>query len=65
MNDVLLEEMHKELIEIRRKLEVLEEIIIPKEEIPEEELREIQKLKEESLGGKHMKWKDLKKELLL
>lgn len=65
MSEVLLKEMHKELIEIRKKLEILEEIIIPKEEIPEDKMIEIQKLKEESLKGENTSWKDLKKELNL
>ncbi|MCK4310854.1 MAG: hypothetical protein KAV48_02465 [Methanomicrobia archaeon] len=65
MSEVLLKEMHKELIEIRKKLEILEEIIIPKEEIPEDKMIEIQKLREESLKGENTSWKDLKKELNL
>ena len=65
MSEVLLKEMYKELVEIRRKLEVLEEIIIPKEEITKEEMIEIEKLKEESLKGENISWKDLKKELNL
>ncbi|AIY89238.1 hypothetical protein [Geoglobus acetivorans] len=48
---------------IREKLELLEELIIPTEEISEEELREIRKLKEESLKGAYVDWEELKREL--
>ncbi|MCD6467505.1 MAG: hypothetical protein J7L10_06265 [Methanomicrobia archaeon] len=65
MSEVLLKEMYKELVEIRRKSEVIEEIIVPKEEITKEEMIEIEKLKEESLKGENISWKDLKKELNL
>jgi hypothetical protein len=64
MNETLLKGIYTEVIRIREKLETLEEAIIPKESISKEELLEIQKLKEESLEGEHVDWKDLKKEIL-
>ncbi|MEA1993499.1 MAG: hypothetical protein U9N35_03775 [Euryarchaeota archaeon] len=63
MSETLLKDMHKEMIEIRKRLESLEEAIIPSEEISEKELKEITQLKKESLGGKTVRWKGLKKEL--
>ena len=52
-------------MEIRERLEALEEILIPSEDISKEELEEIEKLKEESLSGKHVEWERLKRELNL
>ncbi len=62
MND-LLQEIYNEVIKIRKKIETLEEIIIPEEEISEEELLEIEKLKEESMKGEHIEWGRLKRDL--
>jgi hypothetical protein len=63
MEDTLLKEIYTEVIRVREKLERLEEAIIPKESVSREELVEIQKLKEESMKGEHVRWDDLKKEL--
>ncbi|RLF93441.1 hypothetical protein DRN50_07200 [Thermococci archaeon] len=63
MNETLLKEIYTEVIQIREKLETLEEVIIPKESVSKEELLEIQKLKEESLEGEYVEWDNLKKEL--
>jgi len=63
MEDTLLKEIYTEVIRVREKLERLEEAIIPKESVSREELVEIQKLKEESMKGEHIKWNDVKKEL--
>ena len=63
MNETLVKEIYTEVIQIREKLETLEEVIIPKESILKEELLEIQKLKEESLEGEYVEWDNLKKEL--
>ncbi len=65
MDEVLLRDIYKEVIFIRKKVEILEEAIIPKESVSKEEISEIQKLKEESLKGEHVDWEDLKKELSL
>ncbi len=59
----LLQEIYNEVVKIRKKIEMLEEIIIPKEEVSKEELLEIERLKEESLKGEHVEWEKLKKEL--
>lgn len=63
MKETLLKEIYTEVIQIREKLETLEEVIIPKESVSKEELLEIQKLKEESLEGEYVEWDNLKKEL--
>ena len=43
---------------------MLEEIIVPEEEISSEELEEIEELKKESLEGKNVRWEEIKKDLL-
>jgi len=63
MSETLLQEIYNEIIKIRKKIEMLEEIIIPKEEISKEELIEIERLKEESIEGEHVEWEKLKREL--
>jgi hypothetical protein len=63
MNEVSLGTVYKEIIEVKKKLETIEGIIIPSEKVSEEELREITQLKEESLKGEYVKWSKLKKEL--
>lgn len=65
MSDTLLKEIYQEVIYIRKKIDLLEEIIIPEEKINNEELKEIEMLKKESLKGENIKWDDLKKELNL
>jgi hypothetical protein len=63
MNEVSLGTVYKEIIEVKKKLETIEDIIIPGEKVSEEELNEITQLKEESLKGEYVKWSKLKKEL--
>ncbi len=63
MNEVSLGTVYKEIIEVKKKLETIEDIIIPSEKVSEEELNEITQLKEESLKGEYVKWSKLKKEL--
>ncbi len=63
MNEVSLGTVYKEIIEVKKKLETIEDIIIPDEKVSEEELNEITQLKEESLKGEYVKWSKLKKEL--
>ena len=55
--------VYKEILEVKKKLETIEEIIIPTERVSDEELDEIMQLKEESLKGEYVKWTELKKEL--
>ncbi len=55
-NEVSLGTVYKEIIEVKKKLETIEDIIIPGEKVSEEELKEITQLKEESLKGEHVKW---------
>lgn len=62
MSEALLKELYK-ILPIR-KLDILEEIIIPEEHISEEEYKELEKLKEESLKGENVRWDEIKNELL-
>ena len=64
MSEALLKEMYAEILYIRRKLDMLEEILIPEEKISEEEREEIKKLREECLKGEAVKWEEVRKELL-
>ncbi len=63
-SEAVMEDIHKELLFIRKKLEELEEIILPNEKLEEEELEEIRNLREESISGEHIKWDELKKKIL-
>ncbi len=56
MNEVSLGIIYKEIIDIKKKLQTIEDIIIPSEKVSEEELAEITQLKEESLKGEYVKW---------
>jgi|GEM_PF-687502 len=55
--------VYKEILKVNKKLETIEEIIIPTEKVSDEEFDEIMQLKEESLKGEYVKWSKLKKEL--
>jgi len=63
MNEVSMAMVYKEIIEVKKKLDTIEEIIIPGERVSDEELQEIAQLKEESLKGEYVSWNELKKEL--
>ncbi len=65
MNEVSLAMVYKEIVEVKKKLETIEDIIISKEEVSKEEFEEIEQLKKESLKGEHVRWDELKKELSL
>ncbi|MBU7017457.1 MAG: hypothetical protein HXS44_08105 [Theionarchaea archaeon] len=64
MSEALLKEMYAEILHIRKKLDLLEEILIPEEKISEKERKEIQKLREECLKGEAVRWEEVEKELL-
>ena len=64
MSEALLKEIYTEILYIRKKLDMLEEIIVPEEEISSEELEEIEELKKESLEGESVRWEKIKKDLL-
>jgi hypothetical protein len=53
----------KRIIKVKKKLEKIEEIIIPREKVSDEELREITQLKEESYRGEYVRWSEFKKGL--
>ncbi len=59
MNEVSLGIIYKEIMEVKKKLEAIEDIIIPSEKVSEEELNEITQLKEESLKGEYVKWSEM------
>jgi len=63
MESSKLEEIYEEVLTIRKKIEALEDLIIPKEEISAEEAQEINALLEESLRGENVDWNDLKRKL--
>ncbi len=65
MNEVSLTMVYKEIVEVKKKLETIEKIIIPEEKTSKKELEEIEQLKKDSLKGEHVKWAELKKELSL
>jgi hypothetical protein len=62
-SEVSLTMIYDELINVRRKLEAFEDILMPGEEVPKDELIEIEQLKLESLKGDHVRWDELKKRL--
>ncbi len=63
--EVSLTMIYNEIINVRKKLETFEEILIPWEEVPKDELIEIEQLRLESLKGDHVRWDELKKRLSL
>ena len=63
--EVSLTMIYNEIINVRKKLETFEEILIPGEEVPKDELIEIEQLRLESLKGDHVRWDELKKRLSL
>jgi len=64
-SEVSLAMIYNELINVRKKLETFEDILMPGEEVPKEELIEIEQLRLESLKGDHVRWDELKKRLSL
>ena len=62
-SDTLIEKIYREVIAIREKLEDIEKMIIPEEELSDSELEEIEKLKTEAREGSVVLWKDVKKEV--
>ena len=53
----------KRIIELKKKLDPIEEIIIPSEKVSDEEFQEISSLKGESLKGEYIRWSVFKNEL--
>ena len=62
-SDALIEKIYREVRAIREKLEDIEKMIIPEEELSDRELEEIEKLKTEATEGSVVLWKDVKKEV--
>lgn len=63
MTEVSLVTVYKEIVEVKKKLDTIEDLIIPTEEVSKEELKEIEQLKKESLKGEHVRWDELKKSI--
>jgi len=61
--NVLIEKIYREVVAIREKLEIIERMIVPEEEVGEEELNEIKKLKMEASKGEVTPWNDVKEKL--
>jgi hypothetical protein len=59
----VIEKIYQEVVTIREKLETIERMIIPEEEVSEEELNEIRSLKSESLRGEVVPWSEVKKKV--
>lgn len=61
--NITLDELYKKLNKIEEKLDYLEDYIIPEEELSEDELKEIETLRQEALKehkeGKTVKLEDL------
>ena len=65
MTEVSLVTVYKEIVEVKRKLDTIEDLIIPTEEVYKEKFEDIEQFKKESLKGEHVRWDELKKELSL
>jgi hypothetical protein len=63
MENSKLEEIYQEVLTIRKKIEALEDLIIPTENASEDEVREIESLKDESIRGENVSWDEIKREL--
>jgi len=63
MGQSILQNIYNEVLEVRKRVEALEDIIVPEEKVTAEELEEIERLKAESLSGEHVDWESLKREL--
>jgi len=61
--NVLIEKIYREVVAIREKLEIIERMIVPEEEVGEEELNEIKKLKMEASKGEVTPWNDVKEKV--
>jgi len=59
----MLQEIYQEVLQIRRKIEALEELIIPTEIASREEILEIEALKKEGMWGENVDWDCLKDDL--
>ena len=63
MEKEILKDIYREVIAIRERLEALERIIVPEEEVSQKELNELRKLKESALKGEVIPWDVVKKKL--
>ena len=56
----MIEKIYREVLTIREKLEAIERMIIPGEDVGGEELDEIRALKSEALRGEVVPWNEVK-----
>jgi len=57
----LMERIYREILSIRERLEALERIIVPEEEVDERELEELRALKSEAVRGEAVPWGEVKR----
>ena len=55
-----IEKIYREVLTIREKLEAIERMIVPEEDVGGEELEEIRVLKSEALRGEAVSWDEVK-----
>jgi len=61
--NVLIEKIYREVVAIREKLEIFERMLVPEEDVGQEELKEIRKLKEEFSEGEIISWNSIKEKV--
>ena len=58
MSSVTLETIYQEILDLKRKVERLEQLLIlPEEELPPAELQELKKISEQMSQGEKVLWK--------
>jgi len=61
--NVLIEKIYREVLAIREKLEIIERMLVPEEDVGQEELNEIRRLKEEVSEGEIVLWNGIKEKV--
>lgn len=63
MKDISLEMIYSELKELKKEIELMRNILIPEEEIDDQELEEIIKIEKEMKKGEKVSLEDILKEI--
>ena len=63
MEDISLKMMYSELKELKKEIELMRNILIPEEEIDDQELEEIIKIEKEMKKGEKVPLEDILKEI--
>ena len=63
MEDISLKMMYSELKELKKEIELMRNILIPEEEIDDQELEEIIKIEKEMKKGEKVSLEDILKEI--